>query len=94
MTKSTDTPGGPAAYPKLFLVCAVSQQQLGTIDAALAGYETPLATGLRDDDAAARYVGLLVERQRGDEASVFLNERLVTLSADHGVAGAREHRAR
>ncbi len=67
-------PGGPAAYPKLYLARAASQQALGNIAAAIADFRAGFATGLRDDDLAGEYVGLLMEHGQAEAGAAFLNE--------------------
>jgi tetratricopeptide (TPR) repeat protein len=67
-------PGGPAAYPKLYLVRAVSEQALGNTTAAIADFRAGFATGLRDDDSAGRYVGLLLDEGQVEASAAFLDE--------------------
>jgi len=66
-------PGGPAAYPKLFFVRAASQQALGNAAAAIADFRAGFAAGLRDDNSAEEYIGLLIDDGQAEAGAAFLD---------------------
>ena len=53
---------------------AVSEQALGNTTAAIADFRAGFATGLRDDDSASRYVGLLLDEGQVEASAAFLDE--------------------
>ncbi len=67
-------PGGPAAYPPLFLTRALAEQRLDDTGAALDDFRAGFATGIRDDDTAEKYVSLLLDRRLEKDAIAFLDE--------------------
>jgi tetratricopeptide (TPR) repeat protein len=67
-------PGGPAGYPPMYIARAACAQRSGEYDAAMSDYAAAFATGLRDDDAAGEYIGLLMDEASPTQAVQFLDQ--------------------